>query len=70
MTFLTVVVNCRRGVKFVGRNFSYWRSFQCFTSSSTAISLANKRRLPFDSACSKGVETTFQGVLTVASDGV
>ena len=30
----------------------------------------NKWRLPFDSACSKGVETTFQSVLTVGGDGV
>ena len=52
------------------RNFSYWRSFQHFAYSSATISLANKRRLPFDSAWSKGAETTFQGVLTVGGDGL
>ena len=44
-------------------------SFQRFAYSSTTISLANKWRLPFDSACSKGAKTTFQGVLTVGGDG-
>ena len=44
-------------------------SFQRFAYSTTTISLANKRRSPFDPACSKGAETTFQGVLTVGGDG-
>ena len=45
-------------------------SFQRFAYSSTTMSLANKWSLPFDSACLKGAETTFQGVLTVGGDGV
>ena len=54
----------------------WWAEFlllatlQRFAYSSTTISVANKWRLPFDSACSKGAETTFQGVLTLGGDGV
>ena len=57
-------------MKFDGGIFHAGEVFSVFAPSSTTISLANKRRLPFDSAWSKGAETTFQGVLTVAGDGV
>ena len=51
-------------------NFFLLASFQRFAYSSTTISLANKWRSPFDSACLKGAETTFHGVLTVGGDGI
>jgi hypothetical protein len=44
-------------------------SFQCFAYSSTAMSLGDKWTLPFNSACLKGTETTFLGVLIVDGDG-
>jgi len=56
-------------MKFVGRNFLL-ASFKRFAYSAAAMSLSDKWRPPFDSACSKGAEIPLQGVLTVGGDGV
>ena len=47
----------------------FWRNFQRFSYSSTAMNLGDKWRSPFDLAYSKGAETTFQGMLIVGGDG-
>ena len=44
--------------------------FNVFACSARTTSPMDQRRPQLDSACSKGAETTFQGVLTVGGDGV
>ena len=44
--------------------------FNVFACSARTSSPMDKRRPQIDSACSKGAETTFQGVLIVGGDGV
>ena len=43
----------------------YWRNLNVFAYSSTTKSRSNKRSLPFDSACLKGAEIPFHGILIV-----
>lgn len=55
------------GAKETSRPGGLWNVFAC---SLTTKSLANERRLPFDSARLKSAEIPFQWVLNLGGDGL
>ena len=66
--FLTVVVMVLRGGEVCWMEFFVGGVFSVLLSVTT-MSLGNKWRSPFDSACSKGVEHNLPKLLIVAGDG-
>ena len=57
-------------VKFAGANFFCWQTLDVFVCSSTTIDCMDKWKLQLNSACLKGTEIPFQGILTVDGDGL